>query len=176
MIRKAQFRLSYVLFALGSLVVAALTLLLSLPQLPFQHTVHAGASGAALISERSERLNALSRSIRRASLETTDGVDPFEFAGSDLKQPFSVDRPVSIGARITISSDGTAPKTLVVVGVHEIGPHVLPVAAREGETPLRLVLVTTRVEGLPDARPVRFVIEVPETPVPQHDAAAQRTL
>jgi len=64
-------------------------------------------------------------------------------------------KPVSVGDRITISSNGHD-RVLNVVTIDKLDSHILAVST---DRPAPLLLVTCRDEGNPNARPVRFLIE-----------------
>jgi len=64
-------------------------------------------------------------------------------------------KPVSVGDRITISSNGHD-RVLNVVTIDKLDSHVLAVST---DRPTPLLLVTCRDESNPHARPVRFLIE-----------------
>jgi hypothetical protein len=67
-------------------------------------------------------------------------------------------KPVTVGDRITITSDGTE-RILNVVTVDKLDSSIVPTSA---EHPTQLLLVTCRDEAKPEARPVRFLIEADE--------------
>ena len=67
-------------------------------------------------------------------------------------------KPVTVGDRITITSDGSE-RILNVVTVDKLDSSIIPTAS---EHPTQLLLVTCRDEAKPEARPVRFLIEADE--------------
>jgi hypothetical protein len=67
-------------------------------------------------------------------------------------------KPVTVGDRITITSEGTE-RILNVVTVDKLDSSIIPTSA---EHPTQLLLVTCRDEAKPEARPVRFLIEADE--------------
>jgi len=69
-------------------------------------------------------------------------------------------KAVSVGDRITISSNGTQ-RVLNVVTVDRLDNQVLPVSSTAGR-PSPLILVTCRDEANAQARPVRFLLEAGE--------------
>lgn len=76
--------------------------------------------------------------------------------------PVAWSKPLGVGDRVTISSNGRE-RQLEVVEISPIGDRA---TAGAGATADRssLLLVTCRETGVPDARPVRFVIERDEGP------------
>jgi hypothetical protein len=64
-------------------------------------------------------------------------------------------KPVTVGDRITISSNGRD-RVLNVVTVDKLDSQVLPISS---ERPTPLLLVTCRDTADPQSRPVRFLIE-----------------
>ncbi|WP_072376007.1 hypothetical protein [Hyphomicrobium sp. NDB2Meth4] len=82
-------------------------------------------------------------------------------------------KPVSVGDRITISSNGTQ-RVLNVVTVDRLDNQVLPVSSTAHPTPL--ILVTCRDEANPQARPVRFLLEAGEELPALSAVKAARTL
>ena len=81
-------------------------------------------------------------------------------------------KPVAVGDRITIDSNGTQ-RVLSVVTVDRLDSQVLPASTAR---PMPLLLVTCRDEGNPQARPVRFVIEAGDELPALSSAKAARTL
>lgn len=81
-------------------------------------------------------------------------------------------KPVTVGDRITISSNGTQ-RVLNVVTVDRLDSQVLP-ASSERQAPL--LLVTCRDEANPQGRPVRFLIEAGEDLPALSSAKTARTL
>lgn len=81
-------------------------------------------------------------------------------------------KPVTVGDRITISSNGTQ-RVLNVVTVDRLDSKVLP-ASTEHQAPL--LLVTCRDEANPQGRPVRFLIEAGEDLPALSSAKTARTL
>ena len=67
-------------------------------------------------------------------------------------------KPVTVGDRITITSDGNE-RILNVVTVDKLDSSIIPTSS---ERPTQLLLVTCRDEAKPEARPVRFLIEADE--------------
>jgi hypothetical protein len=67
-------------------------------------------------------------------------------------------KPVTVGDRITITSEGSE-RILNVVTVDRLDSSIIPTAS---EHPTQLLLVTCRDEAKPQARPVRFLIEADE--------------
>jgi hypothetical protein len=67
-------------------------------------------------------------------------------------------KPVTVGDRITITSDGND-RILNVVTVDKLDSSIIPTSS---ERPTQLLLVTCRDEAKPEARPVRFLIEADE--------------
>jgi hypothetical protein len=67
----------------------------------------------------------------------------------------AVTKPVAVGDRITINSNG-AERVLHVVTIDKLDSQVLPISS---ERPTRMLLVTCRDAAAPEARPVRFLIE-----------------
>ena len=81
-------------------------------------------------------------------------------------------KPVSVGDRITISSNGHD-RVLNVVTIDKLDSHVLAVST---DRPTPLLLVTCRDEGNPNARPVRFLIEAGDDFPALSSAKTARTL
>lgn len=81
-------------------------------------------------------------------------------------------KPVAVGDRITIASNG-AQRVLNVVTVDKLDSQVLPISS---ERPTPLLLVTCRDEANPQARPVRFLIEAGDELPALSSAKAARTL
>ncbi|MEI9902509.1 MAG: hypothetical protein WDN31_23200 [Hyphomicrobium sp.] len=84
----------------------------------------------------------------------------------------AVVKPVSIGDRITITSNG-AERVLHVVNIDRLDSQVMPISS-ERQSPL--LLVTCRDAAEPQARPVRFLIEADELPVLPTDKAPPQAL
>ena len=137
--------------------------------------LEASNSRIEAISAQSERLQALSRSIHRASHdETMAALSP-----AAISNPLGGAQTVTVGDRITISNGTETPRTLEVINVREMGPHIMPTKSTTPTT-LRLMLVTARTIGAPDAAPFRFIIEAEPPNVPATPRAlaieTQRTL
>jgi hypothetical protein len=81
-------------------------------------------------------------------------------------------KPVTVGDRITISSNGRD-RVLNVVTVDKLDSQVLPISS---ERPTPLLLVTCRDEADPQSRPVRFLIEAGDELPALSSAKAARTL
>ncbi len=81
-------------------------------------------------------------------------------------------KPVAVGDRITISSQGRD-RVLNVTTIEKLDRQVLPVSS-EPATPL--LLVTCRDETNPEGRPVRFLIEAGDTLPALSSAKAARIL
>jgi hypothetical protein len=81
-------------------------------------------------------------------------------------------KPVAVGDRITISSNGTE-RVLGVVSVDRLDSQVMQISS-ERHAPL--LLVTCRDVANPDARPVRFVVEAGEEFPALSSAKVGRTL
>lgn len=81
-------------------------------------------------------------------------------------------KPVTVGDRITISSNGRD-RVLNVVTVDKLDSQVLPISS---ERPTPLLLVTCRDEADPQSRPVRFLIEAGDEFPALSSAKAARTL
>ncbi len=82
-------------------------------------------------------------------------------------------KPVAVGDRITIASNGTQ-RVLNVVTIDRLDSQVLPISSQERPTPM--LLVTCRDEANPQSRPVRFLIEAGEELPALSSAKAARTL
>jgi hypothetical protein len=67
-------------------------------------------------------------------------------------------KPVTVGDRITITSDGNE-RILNVVTVDKLDSSIIPTSS---ERPTQLLLVTCSEVAKPEARPVRFLIEADE--------------
>ena len=67
-------------------------------------------------------------------------------------------KPVTVGDRITITSDGNE-RILNVVTVDKLDSSIIPTSS---ERPTQLLLVTCSEAAKPEARPVRFLIEADE--------------
>lgn len=67
----------------------------------------------------------------------------------------AIAKPVAVGDRITITSNG-AERVLNVVDIDRLSSQILPITS---ERPTPLLLVTCRDAAEPGARPVRFLIE-----------------
>jgi hypothetical protein len=83
-----------------------------------------------------------------------------------------VAKPVSVGDRITIASNGTE-RVLGVVSVDRLDSQVMQISS---ERPTPLLLVTCRDVANPDARPIRFVVEAGEEFPALSSAKVARTL
>lgn len=95
-----------------------------------------------------------------APAQTISGTEHFWLTNvAHVPEPV-VQQPVTVGDRITIGS-GDRARVLNVVDVREVDNKIIPVS--HGETPARVLLVTCREPGHPEARPVRFVIEADDT-------------
>ena len=81
-------------------------------------------------------------------------------------------KPVAVGDRITISSNGSE-RVLNVTTIEKLDSQVLPVSS-ERSTPL--LLVTCRDAANPQGRPVRFLIEAGDALPALSSAKAARTL
>lgn len=84
----------------------------------------------------------------------------------------AVSKPVAVGDRITITSNGRE-RVLNVVTVDKLDSQVLPISS---ERPTPLLLVTCRDEGDPHSRPVRFLIEAGDELPALSSVKAARTL
>lgn len=80
-------------------------------------------------------------------------------------------KPVTVGDRITISSNGNQ-RVLNVVTVDRLDSQVLPVSS---ERPAPMLLVTCRDEANPQSRPIRFLVEAGDE-IPTLSPAKARTL
>ncbi len=83
----------------------------------------------------------------------------------------AVTKPVAVGDRITISSNGRD-RVLNVVTVDKLDSQVLPISS---ERPTPLLLVTCRDEANPQSRPVRFLLEAGDE-IPALSSVKARTL
>jgi hypothetical protein len=81
-------------------------------------------------------------------------------------------KPVAVGDRITISSNGRD-RVLNVTTIEKLDSQVIPISS---ERPTPLLLVTCRDEGNPQARPVRFLIEAGDELPALSSAKAARVL
>jgi hypothetical protein len=81
-------------------------------------------------------------------------------------------KPVAVGDRITIASNGTE-RVLGVVSVDRLDSQVMQISS---ERPAPLLLVTCRDVANPDARPIRFVVEAGEEFPALSSAKVARTL
>jgi len=81
-------------------------------------------------------------------------------------------KPVAVGDRITIASNGTQ-RVLNVVNIDRLDSNVLPISS---ERPMPLLLVTCRDEANPHNRPVRFLIEAGDELPALSSAKTARTL
>jgi hypothetical protein len=84
----------------------------------------------------------------------------------------AITKPVAVGDRITINSNGRD-RVLSVVTVDKLDSQVLPISS---ERPTPLLLVTCRDAAEPEARPVRFLIEAGEDLPALSSAKSARTL
>jgi len=84
----------------------------------------------------------------------------------------TITKPVAVGDRITINSNGRD-RVLHVVTVDKLDSQVLPISS---ERPTPLLLVTCRDAAEPEARPVRFLIEAGDELPVLSSAKAARTL
>jgi hypothetical protein len=84
----------------------------------------------------------------------------------------AITKPVAVGDRITINSNGRD-RVLSVVTVDKLDSQVLPISS-ERRTPL--LLVTCRDAAEPEARPVRFLVEAGEDLPALSPAKSARTL
>jgi hypothetical protein len=84
----------------------------------------------------------------------------------------AITKPVGVGDRITISSNGRE-RVLNVVTVDKLDSQVLPISS---ERPTPLLLVTCRDVSEPEARPVRFLIEAGDELPALSSAKAARVL
>lgn len=85
---------------------------------------------------------------------------------------FTSTKPVAVGDRITISSNGRD-RVLNVTAIDKLDSKVLSVSS-EGQAPL--LLVTCRDETNPQGRPVRFLIEAGDELPALSSAKAARVL
>ncbi len=118
-----------------------------------QHDSHLEA-----ISERTERIQTLSRHIRKASLTSPEALE-LPFAGFIGRAG-----QIEPGTSLRIGSDGNiSGGMLEVVSAHKINPTIaLPMPATEA---IALMLVTARTTDAPDGALVRFLVAVtPEKP------------
>jgi hypothetical protein len=83
-----------------------------------------------------------------------------------------ITKPVTVGDRITINSNGRD-RVLHVVTVDKLDSQVLPISS---ERPTPLLLVTCRDLTHPASRPVRFLIEADDELPAMSSAKAARTL
>ena len=122
------------------------------------------------ISEGTERIQILSRHIRKASLTSRPEVKlPFGgFIGSA--------RQVEPGARLKFGREGGAGRHMLeVVSAHKVSPSI-ELAATPTQ-PVDLILVTARATDAPDAALVRFLVAVtPEKPTTADTAFDHQTL
>lgn len=122
------------------------------------------------ISERAERIQILSRHIRRASLTSQPDVNlPFGgFIGSA--------RQIEPGARLKFGRRAAADgHMLEVVSAHRISPSIE--LAATATQPVDLMLVTARAADAADAALVRFLVAVtPEKPTTAGTAFDHQTL
>jgi hypothetical protein len=81
-------------------------------------------------------------------------------------------KPVTVGDRITISSNGSQ-RVLSVVTVDRLDSQVLPISS---ERPTPMLLVTCRDEANPQSRPIRFLVEAGDELPALSSAKAARTL
>jgi len=84
----------------------------------------------------------------------------------------AITKPVGVGDRITINSNGRE-RVLNVVTVDKLDSQVLPISS---ERPTPLLLVTCRDVSEPEARPVRFLIEAGDELPALSSAKAARIL
>jgi hypothetical protein len=84
----------------------------------------------------------------------------------------AITKPVAVGDRITINSNGRD-RVLSVVTVDKLDSQVLPISS-ERRTPF--LLVTCRDAAEPEARPVRFLVEAGEDLPALSSAKSARTL
>jgi hypothetical protein len=84
----------------------------------------------------------------------------------------AVTKPVAVGDRITISSNGRE-RVLNVVTVDKLDSQVLPISS---EHPTPLLLVTCRDQADPNSRPVRLLLEAGDELPALSSAKALRTL
>jgi hypothetical protein len=85
------------------------------------------------------------------------GEEVYSLTRADVESPTPFAKNLAIGDRITISSSDGRPRVLEVVDLKAIGEPLTRIAA--DSAPLRLLLVTCRLVGVNDAKPIRFVIE-----------------
>ena len=106
------------------------------------------------------------------------GDEGYWLTRSSLGGQASFGRHLAVGNRITISGGDGRPRTLEVVEIASMGAPLLKVAA--GGAPVRLVRVTARVVGAPEAgheELVRFYVEADQPkPAPLPVAAPQAAL
>lgn len=89
----------------------------------------------------------------------------------DDSQP--VARPVSVGDQISMTLSGHR-RTFEVATVSDFAPQITEIDTSSG--PAHFVLVTARDVSNPNARPVRFVMEIDRGNVPMVGGRAGRTL
>ena len=110
------------------------------------------------ISERAERIESLSRNIRKASLTSQPDVQlPFGgFVGAASR--------VEPGAHLKfLSSEGAAAQTLEVVSAHKVAPSID--GATNATRNIDLMLVSGRAVETPSAPLIRFLVAVtPDNP------------
>lgn len=96
-----------------------------------------------------------SKSVPGKSLQVVAGSEEFWLTHLVRDAGPAVTKPVAVGDRITINSNGID-RVLSVVTVDKLDSQVLPISS---ERPQPLLLVTCRDAAQPEARPVRFLIE-----------------
>ena len=128
----------------------------------------AGLGGVALTLGNSDAVveHGFERALAKMSIgqdgaagksTTVAGSEDFWLTHVDQKGSPLTAKPVAIGDKVTISSDGRK-RVLRVVEIDELDSKIIPVSS-SSPRPARLLLVTTQDESNRNARPIRFVIE-----------------
>jgi hypothetical protein len=130
-------------------------------------------NGEAVVEHGFQRAIAgLDASSERKVLPVVAGSEEFWLTHLVHDAGMTAAKPVSVGDRITIASNGTQ-RVLNVVTVDRLDSQVLPVST---ERPTPMLLVTCRDEANPQARPIRFLIEAGDEIPALSAVKAPRTL
>jgi hypothetical protein len=129
-------------------------------------------SGDAVVERGFERAFAkMDRAPAMAPLPVVAGSEEFWLTHVVHDTGPAITKPVAVGDRITINSNGRD-RILHVVTVDKLDSQVLPISS---ERPTPMLLVTCRDLSSPAERPVRFLIEAGDE-LPAMSSKAARTL
>jgi hypothetical protein len=104
--------------------------------------------------------SALATSRPGLTLSSQPAGDGFWLSRTEVESPTPFGKPLSIGARITITGIGGHEQQLEVVDLKALNTNITRVGTSAAQP--RLVLVTCRLVGKSDEGPVRFLIEADE--------------